>query len=115
MVLCCVRNAQSAFLNTTQYIVCAAKPREYPAREGEASENQTRSERIRGKERSREGIAMGLQEPLVAAVVTSDVSAPHTRLDVYDTRWYGRWIVLVISGLALALGMAFVWLHGASS
>jgi hypothetical protein len=57
---------------------------------------------------------MSLQEPLVAAVVTSDVSAPHTRLDVSNTRWQGRWIVLVISGLALALGVAFVWLHAAS-
>src|SRR5215472_556874 len=72
------------------------------------------TESIRGKERSREGIAMSPQEPLVAAVVTSDVSAPHTYLNVYDTRWHGRWIVLVISGLALALGVAFVWLHGAS-
>jgi hypothetical protein len=50
---------------------------------------------------------MSLQEPLVATVAPSDVSAPHTR-------WHGRWIVLLISGLALALGVAFVWLHGAS-
>src|SRR5215472_4652068 len=57
---------------------------------------------------------MSPQEPLVAAVATSDVSAPHTHLNVYDTRWHGRWIVLVISGLALALAVAFVWLHGAS-
>jgi len=54
---------------------------------------------------------MSLQEPLVVTVVPSNVRAPHTRRDVYNTRWLGRWIVLVISGLALALGVAFVWLH----
>jgi hypothetical protein len=54
---------------------------------------------------------MRLQEPLVAAGVPSDVSAPHTRPDVSNTGWHGRWFVLVISGLALALGVAFVWLH----
>jgi len=35
----------SRMFHTTHYIVCAAKPREHPAREGEDSENQTLTNR----------------------------------------------------------------------
>ena len=54
---------------------------------------------------------MSLREPLGAAVVISDGSASHAHRDVPHMRWRERWIVLIISGLALALGVAFVWLH----
>src|SRR6266567_1394551 len=46
ILVCCVENARSAF-STQHTIFCAAKPREYPAREGEDAENQTRSHKKR--------------------------------------------------------------------
>ncbi|HEY6539796.1 MAG TPA: hypothetical protein VIZ18_02620, partial [Ktedonobacteraceae bacterium] len=57
---------------------------------------------------------MSLQKPLDAAVVASEVSDLQTYRDVPHTRWQGRWIVLAISGLALVLGFAFIWLHAVS-
>ncbi len=41
-----VCNRRQGLLHTTSSIVCAACPREHPASEGEASENQIRSKKI---------------------------------------------------------------------
>jgi len=62
---------------------------------------------------------MGLhpRQPSVAAAGATDAAmgAPSTGpgYDAHDIRGDGRWIVLVLaaSGLAVALGVAFVWLH----
>ncbi len=61
---------------------------------------------------------MGLhpRQSSVAAAGTADAATGATGTglgDAPDLRWDGRWIVLVlaVSGLAVALGVAFVWLH----
>jgi hypothetical protein len=62
---------------------------------------------------------MGLhpRRPLVAAAGTADAATGVTSTglgdDAHDLRWNRRWMVLVlaVSGLAVALGVAFVWLH----
>jgi two-component system, NarL family, sensor kinase len=45
---------------------------------------------------------------------TTHIPSSHEQHHEAHTRLYWRWIVLVISGLALALGVGFVWLHLAS-
>jgi two-component system, NarL family, sensor kinase len=62
---------------------------------------------------------MGLhpRQPSVAAAGTADAATGATSTglgyDAHDMRWNGRWMVLVlaVSGLAVALSVAFVWLH----
>ena len=49
---CCIllcRRCASRIFDTTKYIVCAASPREHPAKEGEDGENWTHSNRSEAK------------------------------------------------------------------
>jgi two-component system NarL family sensor kinase len=55
---------------------------------------------------------VSLQESAGSSTITAPVSAQETSPALHYA--FRRWIVLVISGLALLLGVAFVWLHGAS-
>lgn len=53
---------------------------------------------------------MNFQEPPDEGGVTTPVSTLQTSPDPH----HARWVVLAVSGLALVLGMAFVWLHATS-